>query len=116
MFDKIAVIMNEAHEDNKSANEISKLNRTISETSQADIKARDRVDISLEEYRKITEENKRLDMTVTRLMMALENLGIPVEVARRIVPGTIDVSVCHDVREFKDRFRIEFDVERWPDI
>lgn len=116
MFDKIALVLGARSSRDNSAHEISKLNNTISEASQADIKARDRVDISLEEYKKLTEENKRLDMTVTCLMKALQDIGIPVEVARRIVPGTIDVSVCHKVRAFTDRYRIEFDVEQWPDI
>ena len=116
MFDKIALVFGAESSHDNSAREISKLNNTISEASQADIKARDRVDISLEEYEKLTEENKRLDMTVTRLMKALQDIGIPVDVARRIVPGTTRVSVCHDVRDFKDRYRIEFDVEQWPDI
>lgn len=114
MFDRITLCTprfdDGAHQ---SAHAISKLGETIRETSEADIKARDRVDISLAEYQRLTSGNDRLSREVERLHMIFMDFGIPADVPKRIIPGTINVSVCHNPMKFEDRYRIEFDVEQW---
>ena len=117
MFDRI-VLCTPRFDDgaHQSANAISKLGETIRETSQADIKSRDRVDISLEEYKKLTSENDRLSREVERLHMIFMDLGIPADIPKRIIPGTINVAVCHNPLKFEDRYRVEFDVEKWREV
>lgn len=84
---------------------------SIIEANKNDVKARDRVDITLEEYERLKEENRRLNEEVARLRMILSDIRIPVNIWRRIKVDTIKTSVCHNVKDFIDTFRIEFNVE-----
>ena len=87
------------------------LANSITEASEDDVKARDRVDITLEEYERLKDENRRLNEEVTRLRKILSDIRIPVNIWERIKLGTIKTSVCHNVKDFIDTFRIEFDVD-----
>ena len=84
---------------------------SIIEANKNDVKARDRVDITLEEYERLKNENRLLNEEVTRLRMILSDIRIPVNIWKRIKLDTIKTSVCHEIREFVDRFCIEFDVD-----
>ena len=87
------------------------LAKSITEASKDEIKARDRVDITLEEYERLKEENKLLQMKVKDLYMILDSFRFPVNLYKRVKVDTIKTSVCHNVRDFIDTFRIEFDVD-----
>jgi phage tail tape-measure protein len=103
------------HELSDVARSIRESNKTLAdsiiEANKNDVKARDRVDITLEEYERLKEENRLLHEEVTRLRKILTDIRIPVNIWERIKLDTIKTSVCHDIREFVDRFRIEFDVD-----
>lgn len=103
------------HELADVARSIRESNKTladsITEASKNDVKARDRVDITLEEYERLKEENKRLSRDVKHLTGVLSALHIPPSVWRRVKIDTVKTSVCHNIRDFIDTFRIEFDVD-----
>lgn len=87
------------------------LANSITEASKNDVKARDRVDITLEEYERLKDENRLLNEEVTRLRKILSDIRIPVNIYDRIKVDAIKTSVCHNVKDFIDTFRIEFDVD-----
>lgn len=96
----------------KSIEKSSKtLAESIAEASKDDINARDRVDITLEEYERLKEENARLRMEILDLRRIFSVLRFPVNIWKRVKPDTIKTSVCHNIRDFTDTFRIEFDVD-----
>ena len=84
---------------------------SITEASKNDVKARDRVDITLEEYERLKEENKQLMSERDHLLKLLTVLRIPTNIWRRVKINTVKTSVCHDIKDFVDTFRIEFDVD-----
>lgn len=90
------------------------LANSITEASKDDVKARDRVDITLEEYERLKNENRLLNEEVTRLRKILSDIRIPVNIWERIKLDTIKTSVCHNVKDFIDTFRIEFEVDVVP--
>ena len=89
----------------------STLANVLSENNRKDIKARDRVDISLEEYERLKDENRRLSTEVVRLKMLLGEFGIPTEMISKIRPGTTTLQCCSSYKDFVTRVRIEFDVD-----
>lgn len=103
----------------KNTNELGKsigkssktLADSITEASKNDVKARDRVDITLEEYERLKEENNKLSVENRQLRYLLSALRIPTNVLKRVKMDTVKTSVCHDIKDFVDTFRIEFDVD-----
>lgn len=87
------------------------LAKSIAEASKDDIKARDRVDITLEEYERLKEEITLLRRENAGLREILSSFRFPVNLWQRVKQDTIETSVCHNIRDFVDRFRIEFDVD-----
>lgn len=87
------------------------LAKSITEASKDEIKARDRVDITLEEYEQLKEEVKVLRQENRELRNILGSFRFPINLWRRVKVDTIKTSVCHDVKDFIDTFRIEFDVD-----
>lgn len=87
------------------------LAKSITEASKDEIKARDRVDITLEEYEQLKEEVKVLRQENRELRNILGSFRFPINLWRRVKQNTIKTSVCHNVRDFIDTFRIEFDVD-----
>ena len=92
---------------------LSSLNTTLVEASQADIKARDRVDISLSEYEALKDENRELKRMVDQLSDVLKMIDFPIEILRKVRPETIEKSYSDDHIRFRTRYRIEFDVDRF---
>lgn len=95
----------------KSARAIENMSKALSENSKNEIKARDRVDISLEEYERLKDENRRLSTKVSHLECLLSDLGIPAEMVNSIIPGSTMVSCCSDYKDFLTHVRIEFKVD-----
>lgn len=87
------------------------LAKSITEASKDEIKARDRVDITLEEYEQLKEEVKVLRQENRELRNILGSFRFPINLWRRVKVDTIKTSVCHNVRDFIDTFRIEFDAD-----
>ena len=83
----------------------------MSENYRAEIKARDRVDIPLDTYEKLMrslEYAKNENMTLWNIF---NKLGVPADVIHKIIPDRIRTEQCHDHMRFKNRYRIEFEVE-----
>lgn len=78
---------------------------------EINVKIDDRVDITLEEYERLKDENRLLNEEVTRLRKILSDIRIPVNIYDRIKVDTIKTSVCHNVKDFIDTFHIEFDAD-----
>lgn len=86
-----------------------KFAKQLKDISEAEIKSKDRVDITLEEYERLKND---LDMFATRcrsMESTLEKLGIPYYVFDKIDPESISVSTCDDHMTFKKHFYIRFD-------
>lgn len=77
--------------------------------SQAEIKSKDRVDITLEEYERLKADLEMFSARCKRMESTLEQLGIPYYVFDKIVPESISVSTCDNHMTFMKRFYIQFD-------
>lgn len=82
--------------------------------SEAEIKSKDRVDISLEEYERLKDEVKQLSERERVLMSVIERLNIPVDVLDYILPDSVRIYTCFDIDCTNElqRYRIEFSVPR----
>lgn len=93
-----------------TAESIKGFGEKLQSISQADIKAKDRVDISLEEYLRLTKglESTRRDLRHARYLLG--EIGIPVDIISAIRHDTIKVEQAEDVRDFVRHYRITFSV------
>lgn len=87
------------------------LGEKLKSISDAEIKSKDRVDITLEEYENMKNKIKSLSYEVERLSDILGRIEVPLD--KEIVPDSIRSYWCDDIRDFKRRFRVEFDIEHW---
>ena len=85
--------------------------RTLKSISDAEIKSKDRVDITLEEYENMNKQIRSLSYEVERLSDILRRIEVPLD--KEIVPDSIRSYWCDNVFDFKRKFRIEFDIEHW---
>lgn len=87
------------------------LGRTLKDISDAEIKSKDRVDITLEEYENMKKQIRSLSYEVEKLSDILRRIEVPLD--KEIVPDSIRSYWCDDALDFKRKFRIEFDIEHW---
>ena len=80
--------------------------RKLEEISKAEIKARDRVDITLEEYESMKNQIKWLDYEVHRLQSIFEKIQVPYELD--IIPDSIETTYCTDHLNFRKIFNVRF--------
>lgn len=82
------------------------------------VKSKDRVDISLTEYKAM--ENKIADLCKEltdlerengRLLYILKTIGITPEMIEKMIPDTLEVYENHDPMWLKKRVMIKFDME-----
>lgn len=85
------------------------LSDRMSEISRDEIKARDRVDISLEEYERMKEEIRFLRAENAKFREIYESMKIPADLD--IIPDSIEVEYSYDHRWMRTRYRIMFDVD-----
>ena len=88
--------------------------KTLKTISEAEIKSKDRVDISLEEYARMQEEIKTLSRDSKNMAYLLAQIGIPVEVINRIDRNSVHVEHCADIRDFKTHYRVSFSADDSP--
>lgn len=97
----------------KLGNDICKSNRELGEKlesiSKAEIKSKDRVNISLEEYEKMKNEIKSLSSEVYRLSRILERIDVPLD--KKIIPDSIRTHWCDDAINFRHKFIVEFAID-----
>lgn len=88
--------------------------RKLESISEAEIKSKDRVDISLEEYERLKDEVKQLSERERTLMSVIERLKIPADVLPYILPDSVRIYTCFymDYMNELQRYRIEFSVPR----
>lgn len=84
---------------------------TLRDISEAEIKSKDRVDITLKEYERMKDEICSLSYENKRLRYILERIEAPLD--KEIVPNSIRTYWCDSPFEFKRRYRIEFDIDNW---
>lgn len=93
----------------QNARQHDELMKTITENTDKEIKARNRVDISLDEYDAMKEHLRLLSRENDSLKSILDKINIPYDLP--IIPSTIEVAVCEDRCRFVNRYHIIFDVD-----
>lgn len=102
-----------AQSNRELGNNIIRSNRELGEKlksiSDAEIESRDRVNISLKEYKDMQNKIRSLSHEVDRLTNILNKIEIPLD--ENIVADSIVTYWCDNHADFKRKFRIEFDVD-----
>lgn len=92
------------------------LGKKLEAISKEEIKSKDRVDISLEEYQRICRHIENLERQNSQMGKLIVQLGIPVEIINSIKTDTVNVTHCDDIKDFVRHYRVAFDVDDSPDI
>ena len=104
-----------AQSNRELGNDIIRSNRELGERldniSKAEIKSKDRVDISLEEYESMKTKIKSLSYEVDRLSSILEKIEVPLD--KEIIPDSIQTCWCDDIRNNRHIFRVEFAIDNF---
>lgn len=102
-----------AQSNRELGNDIVRSNRELGEKleniSKAEIKSKDRIDISLEEYESMKSQIKSLSYTVDKLSSILERIEVPLD--KEIIPDSIRTFWCDDSMNFRRIFRVEFAID-----
>ena len=77
--------------------------------SREEIKSKDRVDITLEEYENMKREINSLKSEVKYLGSILEKIEAPLD--KTIIPDSIRTYYCDDYMNYRRAFRIEFAID-----
>lgn len=101
---------------NITARSNKELGEKLEEISKDEIKSKDRVDISLEEYLTMRKRIEMLESKISRMSKLVVQLGIPAEVIDSIKTDSIRVVHNDDIRDFVRHYSIAFDVDASPDI
>lgn len=83
--------------------------RKLKEISDAEIKSKDRVNITLEEYETMKKQIEWLEYEVRRLQSIFEKIEIPYDLD--IIPDSIETTYCDDHLNFRKIFNIRFAVD-----
>lgn len=83
---------------------------TLKGISEAEIKSKDRVDISMEEYELLKKENAELRDRCMQAECILREMHIDPKVVERIIPDTVHRWESTSLRDFSTHIIIEFDV------
>ena len=83
--------------------------RKLKEISDAEIKSKDRVDITLEEYETMKKQIEWLEYEVHRLQNIMKKIEIPYDLD--IIPDSIETTYCDDYLNFRKIFNIRFAVD-----
>ena len=80
--------------------------KKLEEISKAEIKSKDRVDITLEEYESLKNQVKWLEYEVHRLQSIMKKIEIPYDLD--IIPDSIETTYCDDHYNFRKIFNVRF--------
>ena len=104
-----------AQSNRELGNDILRSNRELGERldniSKAEIKSKDRVDISLEEYENMKNQIGSLSYEVNRLSNILKRIEVPLD--KEIIPDSIQTCWCNDIRSNRHIFRVEFAIDHF---
>lgn len=102
-----------AQSNRELGNDILRSNRELGEKldniSKAEIKSKDRVDISLEEYENMKNQINSLSYEVDRLSSILKRIEVPLD--EKIIPDSIVTYWCDNHSAFKRKFIVEFEID-----
>ena len=101
---------------NITAQATKELGKKLEDISKNEIKSKDRVDITLEEYLTMRKRIETLESKISRMSKLVIQIGIPAEVIDSIRLDTVNVVHNDDIRDFVRHYRIAFDVDASPDI
>lgn len=107
-------IFRREHEANalrEAAESINGLGEKLESISQAEIKSKDRVDITLSEYLNMKDELKNAHIALKHAHMLLMTMGIPPEIISAIDQDSVHVYTNEDIRDFKRHYQIKFSVD-----
>lgn len=90
---------------------LEKLGGDLRSISQAEIEARDRVDITLKEYEKLKNDVAKYERRLADIGRLIIRLGIPAEEIEHIIPGSICVETINDPINLSTRYKITFYVD-----
>lgn len=103
-----------------AAHIVAKSNKELGEKlgaiSKEEIKSKDRVDISLEEYQRLHRHIENLERQNDHMGKLIVQLGIPAEIINSIKTDTVSMTYCDDIIDFVRHYRVVFDVDDSPDI
>lgn len=115
MFDKHFTFVNDDTNAIIAANITAKSNKELGQKlesiSQAEIKSKDRVDITLEEYLSMRKRIEELESQNSRMGVLINRIGIPFEELDKIDLNTVNVYYNENPTRFTKRYQIVFDVE-----
>lgn len=94
-----------------AAKSIEEFGEKLELISKADIKSKDRVDISLDEYLMLKGELERNSRELRHARYLLGEMGIPPDIISAIDSKSIHVETCEDFQWFKRHYRITFAVD-----
>lgn len=94
-----------------TAESIKGFGEKLHSISQDEIKSKDRVDISLKEYRRLTEELKSTQRDLLHCREMLCMMGIPAEILPAIKSDSIRVSTYKDPYAYKCLYQVVFEVD-----
>ena len=111
MFNKYIIQKENSHEerDNPVADAIYRLDETLEANSKADIEARDRVNISRNEYEFMKSRISSLEESKRYLEKILHKIKFPLD--KNVNPESIRMRTNKDVRFHKTSYILEFDVD-----
>lgn len=85
--------------------------RKLKEISDAEIKSKDRVNITLEEYETMKKQIEWLEYEVRRLQSIFEKIEFPFNLD--VIPDSIETTYCNDHLNFRKIFNIQFAVDNF---
>jgi phenylalanyl-tRNA synthetase beta subunit len=96
---------------NIAARSNKELGETLKSISKEEIKSKDRVDITVDEYLKLLNQIQILEQQTNHMSNLLNRLGFPVEEINHIVPDSINVLHNVDPFDFTTKYQINFTVD-----
>lgn len=87
------------------------LGEKLESISQAEIKSKDRVDITLEEYENMKRTIEKLTFDNRCMRDVLDRIEVPIH--RKIIPDSIRNYCTEDRRNFRYIYTIEFAIDEW---
>lgn len=104
-----------AESNNNLAETIRFSNRELGEKlesiSQAEIKSKDRVDITLEEYERMKRTIEKLTFDNKCMRAVLDRIEVPIH--RKIIPDSIRNYCTKDLAHHRYIYTIEFAIDEW---
>ena len=88
-----------------------KLGERLESISQAEIKSKNRVDISLEEYENMKHTIKSLTYENNEMREILNRIEAPLD--KKIIPDSIRTYYCADPMNQRYVFKVEFAIDEW---